>query len=186
MTDPLVHAEHIFRAGLDRVDPLKMMERVLRLDGDTLRVTTESQSFEYDLSRYRRILVLGAGKASARMALGLEKLLGERIADGVVAVKEGHLELLDRIRLIEASHPVPDERSAAAAEAVLELARAAEPGDLVFVLVSGGGSAILAAPWSENGRSLTLEDKQAVTRSDRKSTRLNSSHLKLSRMPSSA
>lgn len=164
-TDPLRDAESIFRAGLDRVDPLKMMKRVLSLDGDTLRVTTESQSFEYDLSRYGRILVLGAGKASARMALGLEELLKDRIADGIVAVKEGHLELLDRIRLIEASHPVPDERSAAAAEAVLDLARSADRGDLVFVLVSGGGSAILAAPWSENGRSLTLEDKQAVTKS---------------------
>jgi len=158
-------AETIFRAGLDRVDPLKMMERVLTLDGETLRVTTESQSFEYDLARYRRILVLGAGKASARMALGLERLLGGRIADGLVAVKEGHLELLDRIRLVEAAHPVPDERSAAAAEAVLDLAHAAGEGDLVFVLVSGGGSAILAAPRSENGRNLTLEDKQSVTRS---------------------
>ncbi len=164
-TSLLHDAEDIFRAGLDRVDPLKMMERVLSLDGDTLHVTTESQSFEYDLSRYSRILVLGAGKASASMALGLERLLKDRIADGIVAVKEGHLELLDRIRLVEASHPVPDERSAAAAEAVLELAASARGDDLVFVLVSGGGSAILAAPRRENGHHLTLEDKQAVTKS---------------------
>ncbi len=163
-TDPLRDAESIFRSGLDRVDPLKMMERVLSLHGDTLRVTTESQSFSYDLTQYRRILVLGAGKASARMALGLERLLGKRIVDGVVAVKEGHVEPLDRVRLVEASHPVPDERSVAAAEAVLDMARSAEAGDLVLVLVSGGGSAILAAPWSEGLRSLTLEDKQAVTK----------------------
>lgn len=163
-TDLLRDAESIFRSGLDRVDPLKMMARVLSLDGDMLCVTTETQSFSYDLSRYNRILVLGAGKASARMALGLERLLGERISGGLVAVKEGHLEELVRVRLMESAHPVPDERSAAAAEAVLEMAHSATEGDLVLVLVSGGGSAILAAPWSEGERSLTLEDKQAVTR----------------------
>jgi len=162
--EALGHAEAIFRAGLDRVDPLRMMERVLSLDGDVLSVTTERERFAYDLSGYRRILVLGAGKASARMALGLERLLGPRIAEGVVAVKEGHLETLSRIRLVEAAHPVPDERSARAAEEVLELAGRAGEGDLVIVLVSGGGSAILAAPWHADGRGITLSDKQEVTR----------------------
>lgn len=163
-TEALRDAHSIFQAGLERVDPLKMMERVLSLTGHTLRVATESQSFSYDLTRYRRILVLGAGKASARMALGLERLLGERISGGVVAVKEGHLEQLTRVRLVEASHPVPDARSAAAAEAVLDLARQAGADDLVIVLISGGGSAILAAPWCEGGRGLTLGDKQEVTK----------------------
>lgn len=160
----LGHAEAIFRAGLDRVDPLRMMERVLSLDGDVLTVATEHESFAYDLSAFSRILVLGAGKASARMALGLERLLGPRISQGVVAVKEGHLEELSRVRLVEASHPVPDERSARAAEEVLALAGQAGQGDLVIVLVSGGGSAILAAPWREGERGITLADKQDVTR----------------------
>lgn len=161
--DALRDAEAIFRAGLARVDPLDMMERVLSLEGDILQVRTENESFAYDLSTYKRIVVLGAGKASARMALGLERLLGERITVGVVAVKEGHLEDLARVRLIEAAHPVPDERSVRAAEAVLEEAGTARQGDLVIVLVSGGGSAILAAPYKDETHALSLADKQEVT-----------------------
>lgn len=164
MRDAVAEAEAIFRAGLARVDPLAMMDRVLSLTGDTLRVATETECHEYDLSRYRRIFVLGAGKASARMALGLERLLGERITAGVVAVKEGYLETLSRVRLLEAAHPVPDARSAAAAREVLALAEQASPDDLVIVLVSGGGSAILAAPIDVPGRRLTLADKQQTTR----------------------
>ncbi len=162
--DASAHAEAIFRAGLDRVDPLRMMRRVLTLSGDTLTCATEKESFSLDLSAYNRILVLGAGKASARMARGLEDLLGDRISAGLVAVKEGHLEELSRIRLLEAAHPVPDARSAQAAIDILDLARSAGEGDLVFVLVSGGGSAILAAPAQEEGHALSLADKQAVTR----------------------
>jgi hydroxypyruvate reductase len=164
MRDAHADAETIFRAGLARVDPLAMMERVLTLSGDTLRVTTESECHAYDLSRYRRIIVLGAGKASARLALGLERVLGDRLWDGVVAVKEGYGEPLAGLTLLEAGHPVPDERSAVAARAVLGLAGQAGPDDLVIVLVSGGGSAILAAPLSVPGYDLTLADKQEVTR----------------------
>jgi len=164
MRNPLADAEAIFRAGLDRVDPLAMMQRVLTLDGDVLRVTTETECHVYDLAGYRRIFVLGMGKASGRMALGLERILGERITAGVVAVKEGYLETLSRIRLLEAAHPVPDARGEAAAREVLAMARQAGPDDLVIVLVSGGGSAILAAPLDLPGLPLTLADKQAATR----------------------
>ena len=164
MGHSLADAETIFRAGLARVDPLAMMQRVLSLTGNVLRVTTETECHAYDLSRYNRIFVLGMGKASARMALGLERLLGQHITAGVVAVKEGYLETLSRIRLLESAHPVPDDRGAFAAREVLAMAEAARAGDLVIVLVSGGGSAILAAPLAVAGRRLTLADKQATTR----------------------
>ena len=138
MPETLRDAETIFRAGLTRVDPLAMMERVLTLTGDVLHVATETECHVYDLSRYQRIFVLGMGKASARMALGLERVLGERVTGGVVAVKEGYLETLSRIRLLEAAHPVPDERGVAAAREVLALAREARQGDLVIVIGCGG------------------------------------------------
>ncbi len=157
-------AQAIFTAGLKRVDPLAMMERVMRLDGERLTIRTETEALELDLDDFERVLVLGAGKASARMALGLERLLGERLAGGVVAVKEGHTEPLERVRLVEAAHPVPDDRSAAAADEVLAAARQAGERDLVLVLVSGGGSAILASPARCEGRCLTLAHKQETTR----------------------
>ena len=107
-----------------------------------------------------RVLVVGAGKASGAMASAAEDALGDRIADGVVAVKDGHLAATRRVRLLEAGHPVPDERGAAAARAIHDLARTAGPDDLVLVLISGGGSALTPAP----APPITLAEKQGLTR----------------------
>lgn len=150
----------IFSAALERVDPLRMMERVVQLDGDLLRVETETETQEFDLRRFGRIIAFGAGKASARMALGLEAILGGRLSGGAVVTKTGHVERLSRIELIEASHPVPDGTSAAAAEALLKLGREADGRTLFIGLTSGGGSALLCAP----SAGLSLEDKKETTR----------------------
>jgi glycerate 2-kinase len=107
-----------------------------------------------------RVVVVGAGKASGAMAAAAEETLGDRITDGAVAVKDGHLALTRRVRLLEAGHPVPDERGAAAARAIHDLARSAGPDDLLLVLISGGGSALTPAP----APPITLAEKQALTR----------------------
>ena len=107
-----------------------------------------------------RVLVVGAGKASGAMAASVEEAWGDRIADGVVAVKDGYTAPTRRIRLLEAGHPVPDERGAAAARAIHALVSSAVAEDLVLVLVSGGGSALTPAPVPP----ITLADKQAMTR----------------------
>ncbi len=104
--------------------------------------------------------MVGAGKASGAMAAAAEEAWGERIADGLVAVKNGYLVPTRRVRLVEAGHPVPDERGAAAARGILALVESAAMDDLVLVLVSGGGSALTPAPVPP----ITLADKQAVTR----------------------
>jgi hydroxypyruvate reductase len=156
----LEDARSIFSAALDRVDPVRMMGRVLRLDGDTLHVGTEAESMAIDLTAFDRIVAFGAGKATARMALGLEDLLGFRLRGGTVVVKTGHGERLERLRLLEAAHPVPDASSVAAARALLDLGREADERTLFIGLTSGGGSALLCAP----AEGLTLEEKQATTR----------------------
>ena len=107
-----------------------------------------------------RVLVVGAGKASGAMAAAAEAALGDRVADGVVAVKDGHLAPTRRVRLLEAGHPVPDRRGAEAARAIRDLASTAAADDLVLVLVSGGGSALTPAP----APPITLEEKQSLTR----------------------
>jgi hydroxypyruvate reductase len=159
-------AESIFRAALDRVDPVTMLRRVLRLRGELLEVATELGGSTCDLSAFDRVVVTGMGKASARMALGLEEVLGDRIDDGLVVVKTGHVERLRRVRLVEASHPVPDATSVRAADELLAFARGLDERTLVITLISGGGSALLCAPASDaDGRPLlTLDEKQAVTR----------------------
>lgn len=162
--NPKDDAIAVFKAAVRRVDPEAMIENAVKAEGKELVVGTGLEEARYDLSRFDRIFATGMGKASARMARGLEKALGERLSGGLVAVKEGHGAELGRIGLIEAGHPVPDSRSIAAATAILGLGAALgtelTERDLVVVLVSGGGSAILCAP----APGLGLEDKAATTK----------------------
>jgi len=146
----------IFRAALEAGDPARLIPAAVRLEGAHLVVHDRA----FDLERVRRLLVVGAGKASGAMAQTLERLLGERIADGLVVVKEGALYPTRRIRQVEASHPIPDERGLRAAEGIVELARSAGPEDLVLCLISGGGSALTPLPVAGVG----LEEKRRVTR----------------------
>jgi hydroxypyruvate reductase len=156
-------AEEIFRAGVRRVDPRPMVREALSLEGSVLSVQAEGKTLTWDLARFDRVMVLGFGKASARMALGLEDTLGKRINSGLIAVKHGHGEVLGFMELIEASHPVPDESSALAARRILSLAHEADEKTLALILVSGGGSAILCAPWGDGDHRISLADKAAVT-----------------------
>jgi glycerate 2-kinase len=155
--------ESIFSAGLRRVDPVRMVTDSLSVDGETLSVTAGSQTRSFDLSRFDRIVVVGAGKASASMALGVEQVLGNRIETGLVSVKYGHTASLASIELIEAGHPVPDEQGVTAASRIAALADAADERTFVIVLISGGGSALLTLPYQDDRHSLSLADIQQTT-----------------------
>jgi glycerate 2-kinase len=106
----------------------------------------------------RRIIVLGAGKATIGMASVLDEVLGPRIAAGCVVVKRGQGRRLRHIEVVEAAHPVPDEGSLAGGRRLLELAEEAGPDDLALGLVTGGSSALAVAP----ADGLTLADKVAA------------------------
>jgi glycerate 2-kinase len=92
-----------------------------------------------------RTLVLGAGKAAARMARAVEAAWDGPLS-GLVVTRYGHGDLCQRIEVVEASHPVPDQAGAAAAQRMLDLARTAGSDDLVLALVSGGGSSLITLP----------------------------------------
>ncbi|MBP7001985.1 glycerate kinase [Amaricoccus sp.] len=104
-----------------------------------------------------RTIVLGAGKASAAMAAAVEAAW-EGPLEGLVVTRYGHAVPCDRIEIVEAAHPVPDEAGRAAAARMLEIARGAGPDDLVLCLISGGGSALMALP----AEGIPFADKQAV------------------------
>ena len=106
-----------------------------------------------------RTVVVGAGKASAAMARAVEDAWPGPL-EGLVVTRYGHAVPCERIEIVEAAHPVPDEAGRQAAERILSLARGLGPDDLVIALISGGGSALLSLP----APGLTLEDKQAVNR----------------------
>ncbi|MCW2348987.1 glycerate kinase [Sphingobium sp. B12D2B] len=105
-----------------------------------------------------RVLVIAAGKGAVPMAQAVEQRWPD--ATGLAVTRTGYGGPLTRIELVEASHPVPDAAGLAAAERCLALAESAGEGDLLLVLLSGGASALLAAP----SPPLDLAAKQAVTR----------------------
>lgn len=161
------HLQQIFQAALQRVDPYQAILTRVNLCGDLLRVKTEELAIDIDLTHYDRILLLGAGKATAPMARAFEDLLGERIDTGLICVKEGHLAPLQRIEVIEAAHPIPDQRGLTAARRFAELAQAADEKTLIINCISGGASALLPYPLdleSSCGRAaVSLADKQLIT-----------------------
>lgn len=156
------HAESIFRSALDRVEPRGMVRACCRVEGDTLSIATEEAETEIDLGSFERVWLIGAGKASVGMAAALVELLGERIAGGVVIAKRADRTSLGPVEVIEADHPIPGRRSEAAAGHLLDVARTADERSLVLNVISGGGSALLCAPWSGK-HPISLGDKQQTT-----------------------
>lgn len=104
-----------------------------------------------------RLVVIGAGKASAAMAKVVEEHWPGELS-GLVVTRYGYAVPCRRIEIIEASHPVPDEASVTASKRMLDTVRGLGPDDLVLCLISGGGSSLLVAP----AEGLSLADKQAV------------------------
>ncbi|MGF1551742.1 MAG: glycerate kinase [Paracoccaceae bacterium] len=110
-----------------------------------------------------RTVVVGAGKASARMAEALERAWPTEARgrlSGIVLTRYGHARPCERIEIVEAAHPVPDEAGAEGARRMLDAVAGLGPDDLAIALISGGGSAIATAP----AEGITLAEKQAVNR----------------------
>jgi hydroxypyruvate reductase len=107
-----------------------------------------------------KVLVVGAGKAAASMAAAVERAWPDVPLDGVVITRYGHGLPTQRIRVVEAGHPVPDEAGAQAAREILQRARSLGPDDLLLALISGGGSSLLALPVD----GVPMADLKAVTR----------------------
>ncbi len=143
----------IFQAALRAVDPAKSVKQYMPrvLDACRERALTSG------------ILIVGFGKAAAVMAgAAVESIPGDIPVRGIVITKYGHTKgamLPGSVEVHEAGHPIPDEAGRAGAQRALELLAGADEKTLVLFLISGGGSALLAAP----AEGITLADKQAVT-----------------------
>ncbi|HEY6341637.1 MAG TPA: glycerate kinase [Bryobacteraceae bacterium] len=151
------HALRIFRAALKAADPERAVREHFHFDGEIIRVGRE----RLHASAFDRIQVIGAGKASAAMALALETILGRRISGGLVNVPDGPLPKLRRIELHPSGHPIPDRRGEQGARRMLAIAEAAGARDLLICLISGGASALMPVP----SPGITLQRKRGITRS---------------------
>lgn len=154
-------AKEIFASCLTAVDPYKAVKRFVHVQGDRLIVGMEGgPETEIDLAEFDHISLVGAGKATAPMAAAIEELFGERIQKGMINVKYGFTQELAFTKITEAGHPVPDENGVKGTGKILDFLQSTGEKDLIFSLISGGGSALLPFPVGN----ITLSDKQEITR----------------------
>ncbi|MEW6738595.1 MAG: glycerate kinase type-2 family protein [Nitrospirota bacterium] len=149
-------ATEIFYAALKAVDPYN----AVKLYTDKIRSVYQNDSF-------KRLIVIGFGKAACSMAKAMEDNLGDLIDTGILITKYGHSmsqgsgvkSQESMIRIYEAGHPVPDENGLRGTEEIIKLLKGADENTLVVCLVSGGGSALLVSPYE----GISLDEKQKIT-----------------------
>lgn len=149
----------IIAASLAAVDPYLAVKNALRLDGSHLFCSNQG----YDLEKIHQIRVIGAGKAGFPMTEAVVEILARWQLQGCVIVKEGHApasQVGQAVPILEAGHPIPDERGVGATRELVRQLAGLRPDDLVICLISGGGSALLTSP----APGLTLDDLQQTTR----------------------
>lgn len=132
-------ARKMIDAALNAVDPYNLIKEQIKQDGSKLEINGDV----LDLNHFENIYLVGAGKGCAPMAAAMEALLGDRLKAGVITVKYEHGQPLKKTKITEAGHPIPDENSLRGTREILHLLDHAENNDLVFVLITGGGSALL-------------------------------------------
>ena len=145
-------------AALKASDPSLLVRRAVRLDHGRLKVG----GLDRTLAGYRRVVVVGGGKASGLMAAEAERILGDRIDEGVVIVPDYQRRLprLRRVEFARSTHPLPSEKGAKAVRRMLRALDGTGRKDLVVALMSGGGSALMPAPVE----GVTVEELVRTTR----------------------
>lgn len=175
----------ILAAALDAADPAQAIQRHVRRDGHVLRVNGQS----YDLSQCDEVRLIAVGKAAAPMAGAALTLFGDRVSRAVVVTKYGHLtghvwpaSTPRDFTLIEAAHPVPDENSVRAGEAVCAALAGCSPRALVVACVSGGASALLIAPHEGISLNTLRAINDALLRSGADIREMNAVRARLDRL----
>lgn len=154
-------------AAITGVEPMKLISKAVSTNHGRLMVSDiRNKTLTYDLTNYDEFFIVGAGKASVPMAMGLLKVL-QRCRDnfshisGSIITPYGTSKRIPGLDVVEAGHPLPDANSIKGTERIASILRRAKTSDLVFVLLSGGGSALLSLPV----KGITLADKRYVTHS---------------------
>ena len=147
----------ILKAAVESADPGEAVRRNFKVAGDILSFG----GVDYDLTGNNKVYVVGGGKAGAAMARAVWGLLGDRIDEGCINIVEGSdaPPEIGRIRLNGASHPTPNQNGVSGVERMLSLTEGLCEGDIVIVVISGGGSALLTYP----AEGVDLEDIKTLT-----------------------
>ena len=158
--NPVKDLENIYWDAVREVDPAGLIQSRVKKDGRTLLIHGQDTKISEDLSLYKQVIVLGIGKASARMASKMESILGDELSAGFIITKYGHGCKLRKIKVMETGHPVPDENSLEGARILSQMAAVADVHTLIVNLISGGGSSLLCLP----ADGISLEDKRQTTK----------------------
>ena len=134
------YAHEIFNAALKAVHPYHLIRDQIKRHKDQLILPDKSK---LDLKSFDHIYIIGTGKSAAPMARAMEEILTDVLTGGKIIVKYGHTDKLDKIVQYEAGHPLPDENTLVASRQLLVYTTHLTSRDLVIVLLSGGGSALL-------------------------------------------
>ena len=176
--DPDKDIVEIFKNGVEKVNPFKLIIENLKLDDETLEITFNNGKTRLNLQNFNKVFIIGSGKATARMAKGIEEVLGNRITEGVISTKYGHTETLKKIKVIEAGHPIPDENSIRAGIEIAKLSKKADEKTLVINLISGGASALVELPPGVTGGASADTPSPTQMDSDKKISKASSISLK--------
>ena len=149
-------AVSILKAAVRAADAGRLVARAVRRRGEELTVGSRT----FDLAEYENVRVAAFGKASPYMAASLAGILGGRLSGGLVVAPRGSRATTPGFRTLRGGHPLPDENSLRSGREILGLAAAAGPRDLLFCLISGGGSALVCLPVEP----VALEEKVQVSR----------------------
>ena len=143
---------NLFQAGLAAVQSRTLLEQHARIVGDRWCYAGQGLSIDVALPAGGHVYICGAGKAVVPFAIGLVHSLADRVHSGLIVTKIGHSEPCDeRVRILEAAHPVPDLSSEIAATELEQFLGQVTADDVVFFLLTGGASALLAAPAPPRG-----------------------------------
>ena len=144
----------IVEAGIRGADPGPGTRAIVSLADSELRIGARV----FDLDRVRRVVLVGAGKASLPILREVARVLGDRVSEGLLVVKRGSAEPVAGVEIIEAGHPLPDAASLEAGRRILDLAERAREEDLVIAAFTGGSTALVNLPPPE----ISLEDLRAA------------------------
>ncbi|MGB2844649.1 MAG: glycerate kinase [Candidatus Aminicenantaceae bacterium] len=153
--DLLKSAEKIYKAALAEVEPENLIKKSVLIDKEKLIVQDRS----FDLGSFKNIFLVSIGKAAPFMAKSLMEIIGTRVKEGIAVCRPQVPISIEKISCLPASHPLPDEKSLKAARSILKLAEGIGENDLLFVLISGGGSAQICFP----AEGISLDEKRLVT-----------------------
>jgi glycerate 2-kinase len=152
------HADEILNSALHSVDPYHLIKEQIRKENQVLHLPGD---ILLNLNEYQRLIVVGAGKGAAPMARAVEELLGNKLSGGSVIVKYEHLDNVNKIKIFEAGHPVPDDNTIKSTNQMLAMVQNLTENDCVLVVLTGGGSALMES-LPENISLAELQDLSKV------------------------